>query len=431
MKSNHSLRNFMAILAVFALGIIALFSDPFRLVAQTSPSGQNAPKQNSAAPSASGSQLQADGKAKTAAEAFKNIQVLKDIREDQLRPSMRYIAAALGVNCEFCHVPNHFEADDKPEKARARDMMKMMFAINTDNFHGHREITCYTCHRGNSHPVGTPAIPDAATMAAQAPPPNGEPPHAAGGNQGAGLPASGSSRAPLPGVDEILAKYTQALGGTDAIQKATTRVEKGTVDIPAHNSHSTMEVYRKAPDKALAILHSPTGEVTEGFDGTVAWESRAGRGVTEEMGDSLVRVKEWASFFPGLDLKQAYSRSLVNGIESIGGHDAYRVFAWRIGGSMERLYFDVGSGLLVRLDTRIDSPLGSLPQQTNFEDYRVAGGVEIPYTIRVERIDSVTIYKWEQVEENVPVANERFEKPAMAPSMPPNVHTEGDKPPQP
>src|ERR1700683_4143246 len=213
MKSNHSLRNHMAIVAVFALGIIALFSDRFILAAQTSSSGQNAAKQDSGAPAAiapppSVSQAQpqgpADGKARTAGEAFKNIQVLKDIREDQLRPSMRYIAAALGVNCEFCHVPNHFEADDKPEKARARDMMKMMFAINTDNFHGHREITCYTCHRGNSHPVGTPAIPHEAPRAAQAPPPppNGEPPHAAGGNQGAGLPASGSSRAPLPGVDE-------------------------------------------------------------------------------------------------------------------------------------------------------------------------------------------------------------------------------------
>jgi photosynthetic reaction center cytochrome c subunit len=445
MKSNHSLRNPMAILAVFALGIVALFSDPFKLVAQTGAPGQSAAKQNTGAPAATApppgvSQLQPqgaeDGKAKTAGEAFKNIQVLKGIREDELRPSMRYIAAALGVNCEFCHVPNHFETDDKPEKARARDMMKMMFATNADNFHGHREITCYTCHRGNSHPVGTPAIPDAATIAAQTPPlpppPNGEPPRVIGGEQEAGkLLTSGPSPMPLPSVDEILSKYMQSLGGADAMQKVTSRMEKGTVDIPVHDSHSTMEVYRKAPDKALAILHSATGDVTEGFNGTIAWESRAGRGATEETGDSLIRVKEWAAFFPGLDLKQAYTRSMVNGIESIGGRDAYRVFAWRKGGSMERLYFDVGSGLLVRLDTRIDSPLGSLPQQTNFEDYRVTEGVQFPYTIRVARIDSTTIYKWEQVEQNVPVADDRFEKPAMSPPVPPTSHSEGEKPPRP
>ncbi len=37
-------------------------------------------------------------------------------------------------------------------------MMEMMFAINKDNFDGHREVTCYSCHRGNAHPVAIPAV---------------------------------------------------------------------------------------------------------------------------------------------------------------------------------------------------------------------------------------------------------------------------------
>jgi hypothetical protein len=157
------------------------------------------------------------------------------------------------------------------------------------------------------------------------------------------------------------------------------------------------------------------GDIVEGYDGSVAWETRPGHGVTEEIGDSLNRVKEWASFITALDLKQGYSRSMVDGIEKVGGHDAYRVFAFRKGGGMERLYFDMQSGLLLRVATRIDSPLGSLPQETNYEDYRAVGGVKIPYTIRVARIDSTTIYKWQSVEANVPVGDERFEKPAAAP----------------
>jgi hypothetical protein len=67
---------------------------------------------------------------KTAGEAFKNIQVLKDISADELLPSMRYISAALGVGCDYCHEAGHFDGDDKPTKQRARNMMKMMFAIN-------------------------------------------------------------------------------------------------------------------------------------------------------------------------------------------------------------------------------------------------------------------------------------------------------------
>src|SRR5579862_2570215 len=66
---------------------------------------------------------------KTAGEAFKNVEVLTDVPADQLIPSMRYITFALGVRCDYCHIQDHFESDEKPTKKRARGMMKMMFAI--------------------------------------------------------------------------------------------------------------------------------------------------------------------------------------------------------------------------------------------------------------------------------------------------------------
>lgn len=50
----------------------------------------------------------------TAQHAYKNVQVLKDIPADDLVPSMQFIAASLGVGCDFCHVRDAFEKDDKP-----------------------------------------------------------------------------------------------------------------------------------------------------------------------------------------------------------------------------------------------------------------------------------------------------------------------------
>src|SRR5579864_3568931 len=86
---------------------------------------------------------------KKAEEQFKNIQVLKGVPADQIFPTMQFIAASLGVECEFCHVQNAFEKDDKKTKQTARKMIEMMFAINKDNFEAHREVTCYSCHRGS------------------------------------------------------------------------------------------------------------------------------------------------------------------------------------------------------------------------------------------------------------------------------------------
>src|SRR5437016_10667710 len=92
---------------------------------------------------------------RTAAQAYKNIQVLKDIPNTQLIPTMRFISTALGVECEFCHMGDR--SVDTPNKNTARKMMTMMMSINNTSFNGRMNITCYTCHHGNSSPVGTPA----------------------------------------------------------------------------------------------------------------------------------------------------------------------------------------------------------------------------------------------------------------------------------
>src|ERR1700734_2431996 len=95
---------------------------------------------------------------KTAEQQFKNIQTLKGIPADQLIPTMQFITASLGVECEFCHVQGAFEKDEKKTKQTARKMMEMMFTINQENFEGHREVTCYSCHRGSAKPVAMPPV---------------------------------------------------------------------------------------------------------------------------------------------------------------------------------------------------------------------------------------------------------------------------------
>ena len=91
-------------------------------------------------------------KVQTAGERFKNIKVLNDMPADQLGKVMNIFSASLGVECSFCHVPNAFEKDDKPEKLTARKMIKMTFDINKDNFNNRPEVSCNTCHSGHEHP---------------------------------------------------------------------------------------------------------------------------------------------------------------------------------------------------------------------------------------------------------------------------------------
>jgi photosynthetic reaction center cytochrome c subunit len=348
-------------------------------------------------------------KPKTAAEAFKNIQILKDIPADQFLPSMRYLTVALGVRCDYCHDAEHFDCDDKAPKQTARKMMTMMFAINAANFSGRREVTCYTCHRGSPKPVGIPKLPETAAGALPASPGTTASQSAKPGTPSSSADANSVS---LPSADEIFAKYLQAIGGAGSVAKNTTRAENGMVEGP-RALHATIETYRKAPNKAYAVLHAPNGDVLEGVDGKVGWGRRANGEVTDESGDELARSKQWAAFYPGAEFQQDYSRFQVRGIENIDGHDAYDVTAWWPAGGTDQLYFDTQSGLLLRITHQIDSPLGSLPLETDYDDYRDVNGLKIPFKVRVSRMDGTTTYTWQKMDANVTVDDARFDEPAQ------------------
>jgi hypothetical protein len=92
----------------------------------------------------------------TAAEHYKNIQLLKDVPSSQFIDTMRYFSASLGVRCEHCHVEGHFDSDEKQEKLFARKMISMTRSIDDQTFEGHPEVRCYTCHRGSVKPISMP-----------------------------------------------------------------------------------------------------------------------------------------------------------------------------------------------------------------------------------------------------------------------------------
>lgn len=94
--------------------------------------------------------------AKTAEEAYKNIQVLKGVPAPELMNIMKNFAHSLGVKCTFCHVQGDFASDDNPHKNTARQMINMARGINKDNFGGEHRVTCWTCHHGASEPESKP-----------------------------------------------------------------------------------------------------------------------------------------------------------------------------------------------------------------------------------------------------------------------------------
>lgn len=335
---------------------------------------------------------------KKAEEQFKNIQVLKGVPADQIIPTMQFITASLGVECDFCHVPDAFEKDDKKNKQTARKMMEMMFSINADNFDRQREVTCYSCHRGSAMPVGMPPVVTEKAKETTAEPKMEEL------KEGSG-----------PTAAQLLDRYVQAVGGAAAIDKISSRVMKG--EIQFGGKALPIDIYSKDPDQRISFTHMPEGDSVTAFNGREGWLGLPGGRIREMHGGDLDGAAIDADLHLATHLKQMFSDMKVAGTEKIGDHATYVVVGQRAGKPPIELYFDQQSGLLARLVRYGETALGRMPTQIDYADYREADGVKIPYRWTLARPSGRFTIQVSEVMQNLPVDDAKFAKPA-APEPP-------------
>jgi zinc protease len=236
--------------------------------------------------------------------------------------------------------------------------------------------------------------------------------------------APSSSAAPaaaLPGADQVLKHYVEAIGGRAAWEKLHSRVSKGTIEIPAMNNLSgTIEVHMKAPNSILVVINLGGAVIQQGFDGTTAWSEDPRNGLRVLAGGELDDEKREANFYHALDLQKVYSKMIVTGREKIGDHDTYVVEATpNGGGDTDKLYFDVQSGLEVRSVNHRHTPDGSMEFSANIGDYKDVDGIKLPFSVAQASSQSAFIIKFTDIQHNVDLADSQFAKPAGEPAADP------------
>jgi len=352
---------------------------------------------------------------KTLEQVGKNIQVLNGMPQSQLYPAMRFMAASLGFQCGSCHVIKNgwidSPADDKPEKQTARKMIEMVAEINKTLGEGNPTVSCFTCHRGHRSPQGAPVLP----LPLPAPrPPIGETP----------------SPSTLPSVDEVFNKYLAAIGGKAAADRIKSFVVKGTTTTSG-GQVVAYEAQQSAPDKGHEsfTIQNVTGRNCAGdsrceyervVNGQQGW-LKSGQGVQELVGEQLADQKLSFPLFGVLRLKDQYSSFRASGRDKIDDRDVYVVSAVRSDNKPERLYFDVESGLIRRRISYIRTLIGTIPQQTDFEEYRKVEALRLPFTIKMAFADPGSLpitRKFTEIKLNIPLADSKFDKPLPNATVP-------------
>jgi photosynthetic reaction center cytochrome c subunit len=334
--------------------------------------------------------------ARTAAEANKNIQVLKTLPAAELFPTMQFMAASLGVRCEHCHVTNDtgrwpMEKDDKPPKIVARRMLTMVQEINTTQFGGRRVVTCATCHHGSPKPSNEPPLFDPSRADRFTP--------------------AAAANAPLPAVAQMLDKFVNAIGGREANARITSRVYKGVV-VPAGGGPPLgFEVVESASDKLRATVTSSEGKTVQGVDGDAVWTLDPKFGVHGETGFEAIRMRRLADFHRNEKLADLDPSLAVAGEQSIGGRRAIVLEGLLPSKLTERLLFDAESGLLVRRVTLMPTSLGLVPEQTDYEDYRTVQDVKLPFVVRRTTPVISNTQRYDEIRLNEKIDGAMFVKP--------------------
>jgi hypothetical protein len=299
-------------------------------------------------------------------------------------------------------VPGAFEKDDKKSKQTAREMMKMMITINNENFDTHRVVTCNTCHRGSTRPVGTPVIA------------SGDPAIEIVPMQEEGAEAKAPSG---PTADAVIEKYIQALGGTAALQKVSSRVEKGSAEMMGRKL--PIEVYIKAPDKRASVMQMEKGESITAYNGAAGgWLGTPGRPIHDMTMSEAAAASLDADLHFATDLKTIFTELKPAPAAKIGDHETNVLMGTRATQPPVKLYFDQQSGLLIRMLRFSDTLLGLNPTQIDYSDYRDVNGVKTPFRWTLARPSGAFTIQIDSVQQNVTIDDAKFTRPPDPPPSP-------------
>ena len=358
-----------------------------------------------------------------AEQVFKNVTALKGMPVDDFMETMGLISAALAFDCSDCHENAGTDrvdwAKDTPRKVISRTMINMVATINKNNFGGGNVVTCWTCHHNRDKPLSTPNFETI----------YGEPSLLLD-DVIAKMPGAASA-------DPIIDRYMQAIGGAQRLNSLTSIDAKGiSTGFGGFGGDGDVEIVAKAPDKRATIIlfkqETGRGDQIRTYDGRTGWIRTPLNvlGEYELQGGDLDGARFDAQLsFPGQikkiltdlrvgppttisDIPMSQSQAAVTKQTTSNSYTVDVVQGTGPRGLLVTLYFDKQTGLLVREIRYSQTPIGRVPTQTDFSDYRDVNGIKFPFHIAYVWLDGRDAITLNEIKTNVPVDEAKFGRPA-------------------
>jgi zinc protease len=278
-------------------------------------------------------------------------------------------------------------------------MIQMTRELNARNFGGRMRITCYTCHEGSLQPKTASALwnktleESAAIRKEQ--------------REKQAAPSAPKQPEVLPDAEQVIARYRKAVAG-DGVKTIHLKASVET----ANRGSLAVEIDMELPDRLAQRATVGGAEILQVIDRDHGWAVAPGR--TIDMTPAILEnARKQVALLGPLKVPEAEAPRKTTALETIGVH-TFVVVESHGARHLERLYFDMQTGLLYKRAGDTHTPLGDYPYETVYEDYRDIDGVKIPFQTTSRTTNDSTRYTFSEIHLNQPIDPSRFERPRTA-----------------
>lgn len=214
-------------------------------------------------------------------------------------------------------------------------------------------------------------------------------------------------------VDQILERYTDAVGGRAAIEGITSYKAQGRFASSLLREPGKFTIWGKDPRKTLSVIEFPRiGMLKKGFDGETRWVQTPAGTFTDESPQQMAELEQDAEVYRAGKIRSLYETVTLEGKARLSGRDVYIIEGKPSKGPAEKLFFDTEGGLLRRWDmVRRNPQRGNVFVKVHLDDYREVDGVKVPFKVRFAFESFELTLNVDVLEHNLTVDDSLFAKP--------------------
>jgi len=234
-------------------------------------------------------------------------------------------------------------------------------------------------------------------------------------------PVAGAVAAPVDNTaaDKIIDRYIEVTGGKAAYDAIKSRRMTGLISIPAQNINGTLTISQKDATTALSTFEIPgLGKVIQGRRGDVVFE-------VNQLSNSarILEGKEAESTLRSLSLNETqvmrahFTNRTVTGQELVEGKNADKVVLTAADGQSMTTWYEVDSGLAVKMETVMTTDMGEIKVASTMSDYKDFAGIKLPAITKQTFAGQEIIIKFNTIETNVEITDAEVALPEQVKTL--------------